>query len=106
VYTSRVVSHREKALNVTDALEKAALDKYSYVRAAWLQRRRNLVYDGNPPPEPDEMDEPDEPKNESPAAGKPGSSRVPTMPDPAVSADRRPVVVGTGNEAALLTTMY
>jgi phospholipid-binding lipoprotein MlaA len=106
VYTSRVVSNREKALDATDTLEEAALDKYSYIRAAWLQRRRDLVYDGNPPPEPDEMDEPDEPKNEAPAAGKPGSTQAPSTPDPAVSADGRPVMVGSGNEAASSTTRY
>jgi phospholipid-binding lipoprotein MlaA len=105
-YTARAVSNREQALDATNAIEKAALDKYSYLRAAWLQRRRNLVHDGNPPPEPDEMDEQDEPKNEAPAAGKPGSAPVPSKPDPAVSVDGRPVMVGSGNEAAPLTTMY
>ncbi len=105
-YTARAVSNREQALDATNAIEKAALDKYSYMRAAWLQRRRNLVYDGNPPPEPDEIDDPDEPKNEAPAEGRPGSAQVPSKPDPAVSADGRPVMVGSGNEAALLTTMY
>jgi phospholipid-binding lipoprotein MlaA len=106
VYTSRVVSNREKALDATDTLEEAALDKYSYIRAAWLQRRRDLVYDGNPPPEPDEMDDPDEPKNEAPAAGKPGSTQGPSTPGRAVSVDGRPVMVGSGNEAASLTTRY
>ena len=30
-------------------LDEAALDKYTFLRDAWLQRRRSLVYDGNPP---------------------------------------------------------
>jgi phospholipid-binding lipoprotein MlaA len=30
-------------------LDEAALDKYTFLRDAWLQRRRNMVYDGNPP---------------------------------------------------------
>ena len=30
-------------------IEEAALDKYSYVRDAYLQRRRSLIHDGNPP---------------------------------------------------------
>jgi len=106
VYTSRVVSKRENVLDATNALEKAALDKYSYTRSAWLQRRRDLVYDGNPPPEPDEMDEPDEPKNKASAAGKPGSAQVPSVPDPAVSAEGRPVIVGGGKDVAPLTTVY
>jgi phospholipid-binding lipoprotein MlaA len=30
-------------------LEEAALDKYSFIRDAWLQRRQSMVYDGSPP---------------------------------------------------------
>jgi len=29
--------------------DEAALDKYSFTRDAWLQRRRNYVFDGRPP---------------------------------------------------------
>jgi len=36
-----------KAGSVLD--EAGAIDKYTFVRDAWLQRRRNQVYDGNPP---------------------------------------------------------
>ena len=32
------------------AFSDAALDPYTFQREAYLQRRRNLVYDGNPPP--------------------------------------------------------
>ncbi|MEK7769274.1 MAG: VacJ family lipoprotein, partial [Pseudomonadota bacterium] len=28
---------------------EAALDKYEFLRDAYLQRRRSLVFDGNPP---------------------------------------------------------
>ena len=41
-----------KAGSVID--EAAAIDRYSFVRDAWLQRRRNQVYDGNPPREKEE----------------------------------------------------
>lgn len=33
-------------------LEQAALDRYTFVRESYLQRRRNLIYDGDPPPLP------------------------------------------------------
>ncbi|MEN9560251.1 MAG: hypothetical protein RLZZ502_1462 [Pseudomonadota bacterium] len=37
-------------LFTTDALlNQASLDKYTYVRSAYLKRRENLVYDGKPP---------------------------------------------------------
>ena len=61
VYATRAISNRAKLLDATSLLEQAALDKYSFTRDAWLQRRRNLVYDGNPPRERDESD--DEPAN-------------------------------------------
>lgn len=49
----RIVDTREGLLQATEMLDKIALDKYSFVRDAYLQRRRNAVYDGNPPEEED-----------------------------------------------------
>ncbi|HUS23595.1 MAG TPA: VacJ family lipoprotein [Candidatus Binatia bacterium] len=34
-----------------DRLMEQQLDRYAFVRTLYLQRRMNLVYDGNPPPE-------------------------------------------------------
>jgi phospholipid-binding lipoprotein MlaA len=48
----RVVDIRADLLSVTRIAETAALDEYVFVRDAYLQRRRYLVYDGNPPPTP------------------------------------------------------
>lgn len=47
----RLVSRREALLGASNVLEAAALDEYAFVRDAYLQRRRNLIYDGNPPRE-------------------------------------------------------
>jgi phospholipid-binding lipoprotein MlaA len=49
----RVVNERAAMLPADKVIEEAALDKYSYVRDAYLQRRRSLVFDGNPPRDPD-----------------------------------------------------
>jgi len=57
VYATRAISNRANLLDASSVLEQAALDRYAFVRDAWLQRRRNLVYDGNPPREPDESDD-------------------------------------------------
>lgn len=57
LYATRAISNRAKLLDATSVLEQAALDKYAFARDAWLQRRRNLVYDGNPPRERDEPDD-------------------------------------------------
>ena len=52
----RFVGRRAELLDATSVIEEAALDKYAFVREAWLQRRRSLVYDGDPPREKDEDD--------------------------------------------------
>lgn len=47
----RIVSDRANLLPADKVIDEAALDKYSYVRDAYLQRRRSLIYDGNAPRE-------------------------------------------------------
>jgi phospholipid-binding lipoprotein MlaA len=44
-----ITETRAGLLKTTDAVKQAALDPYSFVRDAWLQKRENDVYDGNPP---------------------------------------------------------
>ncbi|MGP1675858.1 MAG: MlaA family lipoprotein [Burkholderiales bacterium] len=58
LYGVRVVDTRANLLDVSQLLEDAALDRYSYVRGAYQQRRRSLIYDGNPPREPDQSRSP------------------------------------------------
>ncbi|HEY4371074.1 MAG TPA: VacJ family lipoprotein [Burkholderiales bacterium] len=41
----RAVSIRADLLSASDVLEQAALDKYSFVRDAYLQRRQNMIED-------------------------------------------------------------
>jgi phospholipid-binding lipoprotein MlaA len=47
----RVIDRRADLLAASKVLEQAALDPYSFVRDAYLQRRRSDIFDGNPPPE-------------------------------------------------------
>ncbi len=49
-----VLNLRTTYLEAGNVVDGAALDKYSFVREAYLQRLRNKVYDGNPPEEEDE----------------------------------------------------
>jgi len=51
LYGVRLVDTRANLLDASQLLEEAALDRYSYVRSAYLQRRRSLIYDGDAPPE-------------------------------------------------------
>jgi phospholipid-binding lipoprotein MlaA len=56
-----IVDTRATYLKAGDVVEGAALDPYSFIRDAYLQRQRNKLYDGNPPEEPDPSETP-EPK--------------------------------------------
>ena len=49
LFALRVVDTRADLLDASRVLEEAALDKYNFVRDAFLQRRRSLIFDGNPP---------------------------------------------------------
>lgn len=44
------VDTRARLLKATNLLEQAALDRYVFTREAYLQHRRNMIYDGKPPP--------------------------------------------------------
>jgi phospholipid-binding lipoprotein MlaA len=45
----RVMDVRSSLLEPLDVIKAAALDPYTFVRDAYLQKRENDVYDGNPP---------------------------------------------------------
>ena len=55
LWTLDKIRTRADLLQAGSVLDQAALDKYTFIRDAWLQRRRSQVYDGNPPrPKEDE----------------------------------------------------
>lgn len=45
----KIEDTRARLLETDKVLDEAALDPYVFVRDGYLQRRRGLVYDGNPP---------------------------------------------------------
>ncbi len=45
----RTVDLRASLLNATNFLEDAALDRYTFVRGTYLQRRESLIHDGEEP---------------------------------------------------------
>lgn len=57
----RLVDTRASLLRAGNLLSEAALDKYSFQRDVYLQARRSMVYDGDPPPD-------DEPAASQPAS--------------------------------------
>ena len=73
----QVVNLRANLLSASSLMDDVALDRYSFLRDAYLQRRRSLVYDGDPPetpPEPDDADEVIE--SEAQPEGSTGNSRA------------------------------
>ena len=47
----KIVDRRASLLGAGNVIDGAALDRYSFMRDSYLQRQRNLQYDGNPPDE-------------------------------------------------------
>jgi phospholipid-binding lipoprotein MlaA len=61
----QAVSTRAGLLGASRVLDDVALDKYSFLRDAYLARRQNQVYDGNPPESRDDEEDADK---DAPAA--------------------------------------
>jgi phospholipid-binding lipoprotein MlaA len=75
ITTLQIINTRANLLGASRVLDDIALDKYTFIRDAYLQRRRSLVSDGDEPSSPDKsqpdtQDQPDkgkEPDKEQPA---------------------------------------
>jgi phospholipid-binding lipoprotein MlaA len=81
-----VVDTRANLLGATNVLDQIALDKYSFIRDAYLARRHSQIYDGNPP-------EPAEDKGDAGSKDDAGGDYAPQEPDfpaPAASAASAP----------------
>lgn len=83
------VDTRAKLLRASDLFDDVAIDKYTFTREAFLQRRRNQVYDGNPPQDDDsetmgkdESGYAEEKSKEAKPAAKPepANAEVPSAP--------------------------
>lgn len=82
----QIVNTRSSLLGATRVIDEIALDKYTFVRDAYLQRRRSLLFDGDAPETPSAPDE-----AASAAAGAAAGNVAPpaaatASPAPAVSA--------------------
>jgi phospholipid-binding lipoprotein MlaA len=57
LWALRFTQTRADLLEASNLLEQAALDKYTFQRDAYFQRRRSLIYDGHPPREKEPEDD-------------------------------------------------
>lgn len=71
IYGIGYLDLRAQALSAESVVETAAIDRYRFLRNAYLRNRRFQVYEGKPPPEEDED------------AGAPPSAPAPAQPTPA-----------------------
>jgi phospholipid-binding lipoprotein MlaA len=75
---------RTKYLGAEEVVEGAALDKYRFVRDAYLQQQRNRLYDGNPPEEDPALPEDDgdapPPAHDAPAPEQQDIPLTPKLP--------------------------
>ena len=65
-----LIDTRASLLSASRIVDGIALDKYTFIRDAYITRRRNLVYDGNPPELPEEIEPALSPPAVPPAAPK------------------------------------
>lgn len=49
----RVVDQRADLLSATKIMDEASVDRYEFIRNAYFQQRNYLIYDGNPPLDPE-----------------------------------------------------
>jgi len=85
-----LVNERADLLDAKTILDESAIDKYVARRDFFYQRRRDLIYDGNPPRPPRER---------PPGRDEPRAEALPAAPEPAArtaapSAEGEPVVSG------------
>lgn len=52
LYVAKAIKRRTQLLSEESVVEGAIIDRYSFIRDAYLQRRESRVYDGNPPHDP------------------------------------------------------
>ena len=86
----RLVDQRSDLLKAGNMLEEAALDRYSFMRDAYFQRRRSVIFDGNPPEEEPEPGVSGPADLAEPATGlKPTSEGAQTLGSPGVSVEEK-----------------
>lgn len=76
-FALRFEAKRADLLDAEKVVDEAAIDRYSFLRDAYLQRRRSLVHDGNPPRLDDEES----------SAGETMSRASETEPSPAIAVE-------------------
>ena len=98
MYAVEKVSDRAALLEAEKAFDDAALDRYTLMRDGWLARRKNQVYDGNPPEEDDPYG--DDPYGDDPYADDPTQDEASAGADAAAGEARAAADEAADDKAA------
>jgi phospholipid-binding lipoprotein MlaA len=100
------INLRANLLDASNLVDDVALDKYAFIRDAFLQRRQNLIYEGEPPDEEQPAD-PRQDEPPAPAAAPASSSALSpdlfSAPPPAAGASPAPVAAVEPAAASLVS---
>ncbi|HEX5338737.1 MAG TPA: VacJ family lipoprotein [Gallionella sp.] len=75
---TKAINRRAQLLEQEKVLDEAAIDRYEFLRDAYLLRRQSQVYDGNPPRAKYDDEEEDSPAPANPAPDSPVKDTPPT----------------------------
>ena len=75
-----MIDTRAGLLGASQMLDELAFDRYTFMRDAYITRRRSLVYDGNPPDLPDEDSDDDAKSAPAPAGNGSQGGTKPALP--------------------------
>jgi phospholipid-binding lipoprotein MlaA len=109
IWSLRLVNTRAGLLDATTLLDQIALDKYSFIRDAYLQRRGSMIRDGEdePPEDPTKDEDPAAPAARAPAdaaplkAASPATAASPQATSPALPASAPPALPASAPPAAV-----
>ncbi|MBW8779269.1 MAG: VacJ family lipoprotein [Burkholderiales bacterium] len=102
VDTVGVIDTRAGLLGASQMLDELAFDRYTFMRDAYITRRRSLVYDGNPPDLPDEDDSDDSKSAPAPAGAASGAQggTKPALPAAPAASDAQSSSAAPGARVA------
>ncbi len=77
IITLQLINTRASLLGASSVIDAISLDKYTFVRDAYLQRRRSLVFDGDAPEAPDPRDTAGPTESSAPSVPASGAASAP-----------------------------
>ena len=80
IITLQIINTRASLLGATRVIDDISLDKYTFIRDAYLQRRRSLVFDGDVPETPESEGPVATPKQPAPETRDGAPAAAPSGP--------------------------